>query len=136
MQTPFIIYIRAVGLYMLVTLPVIIAPFMYIISAIYVLLFGWFAWGLFTIFYLLLYPVKQYAIKMISLMIAVIISVGFAFQMIEVFGTERDVWNSGSFLLFPFAGVIAGWISLLMSWKQVQAGCVVMTDVVEFESEK
>jgi hypothetical protein len=50
-MTPFIIYARAVGIYCLLTLPAITLPIMYLVSVTYVLIYGWFAWALFTIIY-------------------------------------------------------------------------------------
>ncbi|HEX7902542.1 MAG TPA: hypothetical protein VF487_01595 [Chitinophagaceae bacterium] len=119
MQTAFLIYIRAVGLYMVVTLPVLIAPIMYFVSVIYVFIFGWFAWGLFSVIYLLCTQIKTYETKMLLLIPGVVISVAFAFHMLGVFNRDLDVWNSGGFMLFPITGVIAGWISLFMARKKI-----------------
>jgi hypothetical protein len=52
METPFIIYIKAVGIYALITIPALGMPVMYLISMMYVFLYGWFAWAVFTIIYL------------------------------------------------------------------------------------
>ena len=120
MTTAFIIYIRAVGIYMLVTLPVLIAPFMYILSAFYVLIYGWFAWALFSLIYVLSRYLKVYETRMAVLVPGVVVSVAFAFHMLGIYNPELDVWNAGGFLLFPVAGVLAGWISLSMSWKTIR----------------
>jgi len=116
MLNPFIIYIRAIGIYALVTIPALLMPVMYFISMIYVFVYGWFAWAVFTIIYLL---VTNYILDNTSkiglLVIGVVLSVVFAFQMLEVLNVERDIWHSGLYLLFPLCAVIAGWISLFIS---------------------
>jgi hypothetical protein len=121
MKTPFIIYIWSVGLYCLLTLPAMFLPIMYMISIFYVLTFGWFAWALFSIIYVIVDKTVIGSItKMLLLFIAVPVSVAFSFQMIEVFDAERNIWNSGSFLLFPLAATVSGWISLFAAAKKVQ----------------
>jgi len=40
--------------------------------------------------------------------------------MLEVLTVQKDIWNSGLFLLFPLAAVISGWISLSASTKRVR----------------
>ncbi len=121
MKTPFIIYIWSVGLYCLLTLPAIFLPIMYMISIFYVLTFGWFAWALFSIIYVIVDKTVIASItRMLLLFIAVPVSVAFAFQMIEVFDAERNIWNSGSFLLFPLAATVSGWISLFAAAKRIE----------------
>ena len=120
MLTPFIIYIRAVGIYALVTIPALLMPIMYFFSMMYVLIYGWFAWALFTLIYLL---VSKYILdntaKLGLLTIGVVVSVAFAFQMLEVLKVEYDVWHRGLYLLFPLGAVIAGLISLYKSRSRV-----------------
>lgn len=121
MKTPFTIYIWSVGVYCLLTLPAMLLPIMYMISIFYVLIFGWFAWALFTIIYWIVNKTATiYAEKMLLLSIAVPVSVAFAFQMIEVFKAWENVWNSGILLLFPLAATVSGWISLFTARKQVE----------------
>jgi hypothetical protein len=120
MEIPFVIYIRAVGLYAMLTFPVIISPLMYFISLFYVVMHGWFAWAIFTAFYLIIAKVPTSSIvRLLLLALAVPVAVAFAFQMIEVLKSERNVWRSGIFLLFPFAATICGWISLFISAKKI-----------------
>src|SRR5687768_7691283 len=112
MKTPFIIYIRAVGIYALLTIPALFFPIMYIISIMYVLFYGWFAWAIFTFIYLVTtFCNPAYHIKMGILTIAVVVAVLFAFQMLEVLGVQDNIWDSGGFLLFPVAAIFSGWIS-------------------------
>ena len=106
MKIPFIIYIKAVGIYALITLPTLFFPpmyiMMYIISMYFVLIYGWFAWGLFTILYLVFSKlVSSKGLRKILLVISIPAAVAFSFQMLEEFEVFEKVWNSGSFLLFP-----------------------------------
>ena len=121
MKTAFIIYIKAVGIYALLTIPALMLPPMYLISMMIVLIYGWFAWALFTVIYVtIVFCNFDYAMKMVILVIGVIASVAFAFQMLEILKVEEDVWHSG-FLIFPIAGVVAGWISLIVSRRKIES---------------
>ena len=121
MKTPFIIYIKAVGIYALLTIPALGMPVIYVISMIYVLFYGWFAWAAFTTIYLVtVFCNPGYKSKMVILSMGVVVAVAIAFQMLEVLGVEKNIWNSGSFLLFPLAAVISGWISLSASTEGVR----------------
>jgi hypothetical protein len=125
MKVPFIIYMWSVGIYCLLTVPAMFLPIMYMISIFYVLTFGWFAWALFSIIYLIVdRTIITSGIKMLLLFIAVPVSVAFAFQMIEVFDAEKNIWNSGPYLLFPLAATMSGWISLFAAVKKIQHSAV------------
>ena len=120
-MTPFTIYIRAVGIYALLTLPSLILPIMYVISMMYVLIYGWFAWALFTMIYILtVFCNPSLLVKMLVLTVGVVVAVLFAFQMLEVLRVEQDIWHSGEFLLFPLAAILSGWISLNKSKEAVK----------------
>ena len=121
MKTPFIIYIRAVGIYALLTLPALFLPVVYFISMIYVLFYGWFAWAIFTVIYLVtIFCNPHYYIKMMILFLGFVLAVLFAFQMLEVLGTQQNIWQSGVFLLFPLTAVFSGWMSLGQSTKTIK----------------
>jgi len=121
MKTPFIIYIRAVGIYALITIPALAMPVMYFISMMYVLFYGWFAWAVFTTIYLVtVFCNPGLKSKMVILSMGVVAAVAFAFQMLEVLAVQKNIWNSGPFLLFPLAAVISGWISLSASTGRVR----------------
>ena len=127
MKIPFTIYIWSVGLYCLLTLPAMFFPIMYMISIFYVLIYGWFAWALFTIIYLIVDKSGiTYVPKMALLFLAVPASVAFAFQTLEVFKVEQNIWNSGGYLLFPLAATVSGWISLFAEKKQVEPSTPVL----------
>ena len=123
MKTAFKIYIKAVGIYALLTLPLIVTFFIYFISIFYVAIYGWFAWGLFSMIYMLTDQLRlNYPTKMLVLTIGTIVSVGFAYQLLEWLHVEDDVWQS-EFILLPVAAIIAGWISLFIERKNVKADC-------------
>ena len=121
MGTPFIIYIRAVGIYALLTLPALFIPVMYFISIMYVLFYGWFAWAVFTIIYIITtFCNPNYQTKMIILLIGVVVAVLFAFQMLEILKVQQNIWDSGVFLLFPLAAVCSGWISVAVHHRKIK----------------
>ena len=122
-KTPFIIYCRAVGLYALLTLPAMVIPVMYIIPLYYVLMCGWFAWFVFTIFYLIIDNLLfDFVLKILALFTAIVIAVAFAYHMIGILIIHDDVWHSG-FIIFPFAAVIAGWISVCIAKEKIRSSC-------------
>jgi len=122
MKNPFLIYIKAVGIYALLTLPALFEPLMYVISLIYVFFYGWFAWFVFTIIYVItVFFNPGYKTKMFVLFIGVVAAVAFAFQMLQVLKVEENIWHSGGFLLFPFTAVLSGWISLCTYRNRVMA---------------
>jgi hypothetical protein len=125
MKTAFVIYCRAVGLYALLTLPALVVPVMYLISLMYVLMYGWFAWFVFTLQYVAIDKLPlDFVLKLSTLFMAVVISVAFAYHMLGMLGVEEDVWNS-EFIVFPFAAVVAGWISVCVSRETIRTSCTV-----------
>ncbi len=124
MKTPFIIYCRAVSLYAILTLPVLFLPVMYLISLVYVLIFGWFAWAVFTLLYVVINKMGfDFALKTATLFVSIVISVAFAYQMVEVLGIDGNLWHT-SYVIFPFAAVIAGWISVCLSREKIRNSCM------------
>jgi hypothetical protein len=120
MKIPFVIYCRAVGLYVLLTLPVLLSPETYFMSLIYVLVYGWLAWLLFTVLYLAIdHIVVDLALKLFCLFIAVVVAVAFAYQVLCMATFGESAWHT-VFIFFPFAAVIAGWISLCISWEKIR----------------
>ncbi|HMK26246.1 MAG TPA: hypothetical protein VK483_09475 [Chitinophagaceae bacterium] len=135
MKIPFIIYTRAIGLYALLTLPAIMIPVIYFISLFYVLFYGWFAWVLFSIIYLVVVQRSiSYHVQLAVLYAGVVVSVLFAFQMLQVLRVEEKIWNSGPFLLFPAGAVFAGWISLFQ--LRIKIRDKFREPVFEFMTEK
>jgi hypothetical protein len=123
MKTPFIIYCRAVGFYAMVTLLMMARPEAYLTSMMYVLMYGWFACAIFSLMYFLLSKVPvDFVIKLLLLFISVIVAVGFAYYMIGVLAVGNEIWQP-EFFIFPFAAVIAGWISVCLSREKIRSSC-------------
>lgn len=120
-KTAIVIFFRAIGIYLLLTFPAMMAlPMMYIISAGYALSFGWIAAALFLLLLFLLQKLKcRIPLKRAFVYSAVLIAVAIAFQAMELAGAQQHVWQSGGFLLFPAAAVIAGWISVFFSKRAI-----------------
>ncbi|MEP6747384.1 MAG: hypothetical protein ABJB86_06645 [Bacteroidota bacterium] len=119
----FVLFIRAMGIYLLMTLPALAAlPVMYVMSAAYAISFGWIAGFLFLLlFYLLQKANRGIHIKQICLYAAIAVSVLVAFQMMEITKQQYNIWQSGICLLFPAAAVVSGWISTAVSPKKINA---------------
>lgn len=121
MKTAFIIYFRAVGLYAIFTLPFLALPYMYLISLWYVLLYGWFAWFVFSILYLVIIRfLYDPFLRFSSLFIAVTVSVACAFQVLDMIEDWGDIWHSG-YIIFPFTAVLTGWISVCISRERIRS---------------
>jgi hypothetical protein len=120
-KTSFIVFIRAIGFYLLMTLPALVAlPVMYVMSAAYAISFGCIAGFLFLFLFYLLQKTKiGIRSKQIFLCAAVAIGVLAAFQMMEITKAQDNIWQSGICLLFPAAAVVSGWISTAISWRQI-----------------
>lgn len=119
---PLIIFIRAIGIYALLTIPVLFAPVIYIISMYYVIVFGWIAFALFLpAYYLILHFIKPVGVAMPILSLVIIISVALAFHVLGLCYPHLEAWNSEGFLLFPAAGALAGIISLFISKNKIIA---------------
>ena len=117
MKLVFRLFLRAIGIYLLITLPaLIVLPEVYALSAVYALCFGWIAGLIFLFFFYLVQRIKiKTTAKSMLLYVAVAAGVGVAFQLMEVTGVQQRIWQSGICLLFPAIAVIAGWISLAVS---------------------
>ena len=121
-KTSFVVFIRAIGIYLLITIPAMAAaPFVYLVSATYAISFGWIAALLFLfLFYFLQRIHAGVVFKNTCLYVAVAVAVVAAFQMMEVMRAENRIWQSGWCLLFPAAAVISGWISLAVSKRKIK----------------
>lgn len=120
MLTTFIIYVRSMVLYAIFTLPALIFPPVYGISLVLMFIYGWVAFVPFMFFFLLLQKLKlDGAIKLLLLFIAIPGCVWVAYILL-CYVTNFGTANESVFLLFPAAGVIAGWISLFISEKRIR----------------
>ena len=120
-KSVFILFIRAIGIYLLMTLPLLAAqPVMYEISAGYAISFGWIAGLLFLLLFYFLQKTKiDIAAKKIFSYASVAIAVLVAFQTMEITGAQYRIWHSGIFLAFPAIAIIAGWISLAIAKQKI-----------------
>ena len=120
-RTGLLVFIRAIGIYLLMTIPALGVPAMYLISGSYVISFGWIAAAIFLLVLLFLQRIQTAGpVKTVLLYAAVPAAVAVAFQMMEVLGVERDIWQSGLFLIFPGAAVVSGWLSLVVSKRSIK----------------
>ena len=116
-------------MYAIFTFPAVIIPEMYFISLMHVLMYGWFAWAVFTILYILINNLLfDFVLKFMALFTAVVLAVAFAYHMLGVLGIEEDVWHSG-FVIFPFAAVITGWISVCIAKERIRSSCYLKEEV-------
>jgi hypothetical protein len=121
MIQPFIIFLRALGIYLLVTIPTIGVPAMYLLSAYYALTFGWAACPVFLLAYYLVSKIRcGFTVKWNVLLFAVAAAVALAHTLIGISGAEPGAWELTPFLCFPGAAIIAGWVSLFRSRKSVK----------------
>ncbi len=120
MKTAFIIYMRGVGLYALMSLPLVLIPRVYFTSMMFVLTYGWIACCLFTLLYCVLDRFSLgFLPKTFGLFVAVAIGTGCAYHAIEITGVEDNVWES-VFVIFPFIAMISGWISICISKEEIR----------------
>ena len=119
-KTTFAVFVRALVIYLLISIPAVAEPVMYLTSAILAVSFGWIAA---IVFLLLFYSIQKLntglTVKNTLLYTSVTLAVLIAFQMMEVTGVEERIWQSGLFLLFPAVAIIAGWISLAISKQKI-----------------
>jgi MFS family permease len=116
-----VVYVHALLIYLLITLPTIAIPLMYVMSAIYAFIFGFASCGVFTLIYLLVKNAElklQTSFTVLSITIPVAVAVGHT--LIGVFISDMDVWDFNPFLGFPAVAVISGWISLYANRKPVK----------------
>ena len=120
-KTNFIVFIRATGIYLLITVPAMAAePYMYLLSAQYALSFGWIAAVVFLLlFYTIHKTTATLQVKKILLYTSVALAVAIAFQMMEITGEVHHIWQTGAFLLFPLLAVVSGWISAAISKHKI-----------------
>ena len=119
-KTSFLVFVRAIGIYLLITLPTLVFPPMYIMSAGFALSFGWIAGLFFALFFYLLQKLNMsMQQKQVLLYVAITISVLLAFEGIEIMHAWDDIWTSGPFLLFPLVAIVSGFISVSVSRNSI-----------------
>ena len=101
------------GWYLILTLPSIIMPIMYVMSLGIMLAVCWIAGLLFFFSCQIIEGFKaSYTIKVNITYGIAAFAVAAAFQAVEAFRLWDHVWQSEGFLLFPLAAVMAAWIAI------------------------
>lgn len=119
-KNSFLVFLYALGLYLLLTLPALVFPPMYLLSASIVLTFGWIAGVLFMILFAFLVRVRtSWRMRQLLLYLLVAVCVLPAFQSVELAGRWDNIWNAGLLLLFPACAVTAGWLSIRFSRRRI-----------------
>lgn len=117
---PFLIFVTALGIYALLTLPALMAPIIYVISLCYAFMYGWIALIVFAAgFYIVVKTISDPVAVMTSLSLLVVASVAIAFHVLGECNKDLNAWHSGGFLLFPLMAVVAGIISLFMAKDKI-----------------
>jgi len=121
MRAALHIYLKALALYAALTIPALAEPTMYFFSILFALTYGWLAFLVFAIAYMLLSGVRPW-LRVTILFITVVLGVSTALNVIGVSLFNGGLLHMGELLAFPIAAIISGWISLLMSKKLLIAG--------------
>lgn len=120
MKIVFIVFIRSLFIYLLVTLPALFYPIMYFFSAMFALSVCWIAGLVFAMGFQLVQDFNiENSLKYYVLFLFVLVGVWLAFECIQLFGLWRNIWDIKMYLLFPFAALISGCISLSISKKSI-----------------
>jgi hypothetical protein len=121
MRTPFIIFARAIGLYLLFTVPAIAVPFMYAYSAFLAIVFGSTAGLTFICLYLFISKTDiSFSLKRNLLFLFVLTGVALSYSLIGFFDAADQLWSFNLFLVFPAIAVISGWASLFISRNAIR----------------
>lgn len=120
MNTILLIFVRAIFIYLAITIPSLFFAIMYFYSAMFALAVCWIAGLIFLLGYLLLSQLKlSVIVKYYSLFIFIVLGVWIAFEFIEIFKLWDHIWSEKQYLLFPLAALLSGCISLIGSRKEV-----------------
>lgn len=118
---PVAIYFRAYLIYLMITLPSMLFPPMYMLSALYALVFGFASCLVFTMAYFAIKTARfNFQSKFILLVITIPIAVAVGHTLIGVFNVEDNVWDLNLFLCFPSVAIVSGWISLHVNKRSVR----------------
>lgn len=122
MKTPLIIYVRALGLYLAFSLPAMVVPYIYTLSAVYAASCSFVALFIFcTIFYLLRAARVTAVVSKVILITIIPLAVGAAYKiLIRVIMPDRNFWEMDEFTLFPMAAILSGWVSLYISTPKIK----------------
>lgn len=116
MKIPLIIFFRALGFYLLFTIPALAVPFVYFYSAFLAVVFGTAAGFLFLPGYWLVTrcSISVHA-KLLLLVLLVPVGITASYALLVWWNAAAGAWGFNAFLIFPAIAVIAGWASLFAS---------------------
>ena len=120
MKLSFVIYLQALGIYLLLTLPTLTEPVIYMYSAMYATTAGLVAWVVFLLVLLLVNKSKPSApIAKAILFTTIVFAVAAAYKVVLVVAIPgRGFWQLDTDIVFPILAVISGWLSLAANfWK-------------------
>lgn len=122
MKIPFIIYAQAYGIYLLLTIPAIVLPPMYFMSAMYAFSYGFAAMAIFVLLFLILHLVKPGYKTVIAILIAgVVLVVSAGYKLLLVYDMpETSFWNVNGYTLFPIAALLAGCIAVYINVPRIR----------------
>jgi len=114
MIIPLKIYARAYGFYLVLSVPLMFMPGIYLYSAVLAFMAGFASLIIFFLIFLALHVAKAtFKIAMAVLFFGVLLAVGVAFKLLltDVFpGEAFSITDADA--LFPLGGAVAGWVSL------------------------
>jgi hypothetical protein len=121
MKIPFIIYVQALGIYLLLTLPTITVPVIYLISAWYAFTCGFAAMVVFVVAFFIINRTRP-GVPIVNgvLAITVLPAVAIAYKLLlVVMIPNRSFWAMDENTLFPMVAVIAGWAAIAFNIKRI-----------------
>ena len=123
MKPPFIIYVQAFAVYLLLTLPTLTEPVIYIYSALYAFMAGLVASPFFIVVFLILGKGRTRANMVIYILIAtIVLAVAAAYKiLLLVFMPERSFSTLDTDAIFPMLAIIAGWIGLAINYRKIKS---------------
>jgi hypothetical protein len=122
MKLPFIIYVQALGIYLVLTSPALVLAPVYVLSAMYALTSGLAAMAAFAAVFFILHRIKPPVQMVITVLIAAVITaVAAAYKLLLwVIMPERDFFTIDLFILFPVAAVLAGFTSIAINRQKIK----------------
>ncbi len=123
MKIPFIIYAQALGIYMVLSLPALFEPAIYLISATYAFCTGFVAMIAFAAVFLVLHLIKASAgIATAVLFLSIVIAVMMAYAvLLRIEMPRRSFWYVDEFTFFPVAAIVSGWVATGINYRKIAA---------------
>jgi len=123
MKLSFIIYLQAVGFYLLLTLPTLTVPVIYMFSAMYATTAGLVAWAVFAVVFLIVNHQKpSINVTKATLFTTIVFAVAAAYKVLLLVAMPgREFWRVDEFIAFPIVAVLAGWIGIAINLRSIKA---------------